>query len=123
MMSLNKINEVQQASLAFICLVLVLVSLLVIHDFSFAEDELQRRQKESVLRLLGIASLSLSSDCISTRNPIEGIYGCLSDIPGGYCYHSSCDIVCVPELPDDFSFILKIISLERTGTDTSGPDS
>jgi hypothetical protein len=122
MISKRKISEVQQASLAFIFLVLVLGLLLVIYEFSFAEDEAQRSQKVAVLKLLGVASLSLSSDCISTRNPIEGIYGCLSDIPGGYCYHTSCDIICVPELPNDFSFVIKVISHKGIGTFTTDTD-
>ncbi len=46
-----------------------------------------------VVRMLGIASLALSDECSSARNPLEGICGSMSDIPGAYLYHTDCDLV------------------------------
>lgn len=60
-----------------------------------------QRCQNAFLTLACIASPAASSDCISARNLLEGVYGCLGDVPGGYCYHGSCDIVAMPSLPHD----------------------
>jgi hypothetical protein len=41
---------------------------------------------------MGYNGLSFSSECTSTRNPILE-QTCLTDVPGGYCYHESCGMV------------------------------
>lgn len=46
-----------------------------------------------VVQALGITSLALSDECSSTRNPLEGLCGSMSDIPGSYLYHTDCDLV------------------------------
>ena len=52
----------------------------------------QEKPVADLTRAMGYNGLSLSSECLSTRNPILE-YTCLTDIPGGYCYHDSCAMV------------------------------
>ncbi|MFB3888266.1 MAG: hypothetical protein ACE14S_02170 [Candidatus Bathyarchaeia archaeon] len=46
----------------------------------------------NLIQAIGYSGLSLSSECTSSRNPILE-YTCLTDVPGGYCYHESCGMV------------------------------
>lgn len=55
--------------------------------------------KRMLSQLLGLPALALTYECTSTRSLIEGICGCLSDIPGGYCYHLDCDLISPPPIP------------------------
>jgi hypothetical protein len=71
-----------------------------------------RDARAAIVRMLSVATIAHGSDCISTRNLLEGIYGCLGDVPGGYCYHSSCDVICAPDFPDEDVFTLRIIRAE-----------
>jgi len=57
----------------------------------------QVRAKAALCQALGVSSLALSADCTATRNMTEGICACLADMPGGYCYHTSCDTVGSPK--------------------------
>ncbi len=62
--------------------------------------------KSALLESLAISSLALSSECNSARNPLEGICNSAGDIPGGYPYHSTCDIVGTTEIPQQELFTL-----------------
>jgi hypothetical protein len=52
----------------------------------------QAKPTSEITQSLGYSGLSLSSDCLSSRNPILEPT-CLTDLPGGYCYHWSCGMV------------------------------
>jgi len=65
--------------------------------------------RAALVRMLSVATIAHGSDCISTRNLLEGIYGCLGDVPGGYCYHSSCDVICAPDFPAEDVFTIEVI--------------
>ena len=54
--------------------------------------------KSTLLKAIGFTGLSISSDCTVTRNPLlETLDECMGDIPAGYCYHLSCNIVAIPD--------------------------
>lgn len=55
--------------------------------------------KNEILQFLRLDSLAIASECTAARCLTEGIFGCLGDIPGGYCYHSDCDLVGPPDMP------------------------
>ena len=45
-----------------------------------------------ITKAIGYNGLSLSSECLSSRNPILELT-CLTDVPGGYCLHWACGMV------------------------------
>jgi hypothetical protein len=45
-----------------------------------------------ITKAIGYSGLSLSSECLSSMNPILELT-CLTDVPGGYCLHWSCGMV------------------------------
>ena len=61
-----------------------------------------------IVQVIGISSLALTTDCTATRSLVEGICGCLGDIPGGYCYHTACDVVANPGFLDQDLFRLTV---------------
>lgn len=65
--------------------------------------------RRAILQSLGVDSLAILSDCNATRKPADGSCACLSDIPGGYCYHTDCDLVGIPSVAQDDSYQLRII--------------
>lgn len=85
----------------FVCLMVlaVLFSGLSAYSGVFPEyggrESQNDRARQAVLQILAIPSLSLSPES-SERNRMEGVYGFMSDIPGGYCYRPSCDIAGAP---------------------------
>ena len=64
-----------------------------------------------IVQVIGLSSLALTTDCTATRSLVEGICGCLGDIPGGYCYHTACDVVANPGFLDQDLFRLTINKL------------
>lgn len=54
--------------------------------------------KTALLDLLGMPMIAASDECTGTKNSLEGLCGCLSEIPGGYCYHTDCDTTSTPEI-------------------------
>lgn len=97
---------------------LFLVFLLLCEVFTiqrqYAEDSKRMVSRKAILQALGVSFLALSSECSATRSLIEGLCGCLSDMPGGYCPHSSCDVVTLPQFNDNQSFKLSIIKKSFT---------
>jgi hypothetical protein len=80
---------------------LLVISGLLLITFTFVYTGRQKYNADSkgiqarnaIIRTLGIASLAISYECSSTRNPLEGLCGSMSDIPGAYLYHTDCDLV------------------------------
>ena len=64
----------------------------------------------ALLESLAVSSLALTSECDSARSPLEGICNSAGDIPGGYPYHSSCDVVNPPKILKQQSFTIKVLS-------------
>lgn len=94
--------------LALACCLTLVMMLLVSNGHRWqAQSNIARR---AILQALGIDSLAIQSDCDSTRTPANGACACLTDIPGGYCYHSSCDVVGLPPVLEDDQYHLSVIS-------------
>lgn len=66
------------------------------------------RLRQALLQTIGLPSMAISADCSATKSLSEGLGGCLSDNPAGYCYHTSCDTVCAPEPVEQDVFRLRI---------------
>jgi hypothetical protein len=75
--------------LFFIIIILFFVIGLAQAGYSEVSWQVSAKSSSAFVETLGYLGLSIPSECLSSRNPIlEPI--CLSDIPGGYCYHESC---------------------------------
>jgi hypothetical protein len=71
-------------------------------------DVADLRARSALLQTLGISSLAVSSECTASRSLVEGLCGCLGDVPGGYCYHTSCDIVGAPQAQEEDLYAMEI---------------
>jgi len=60
-----------------------------------------------VIETLGGPCIPIIAQCCTSRNIFEGIYARRSDIPGGFCFHSDCDIVDIRKLYSEKSYIIK----------------
>jgi hypothetical protein len=60
------------------------------------EGSVRRMALQAVMQTIGIPALAVTAETLSTRNPGEGLGGCLGDIPGGYSCHDACDVVTYP---------------------------
>jgi len=74
----------------------------------------QTAARKSVLSVIGNTALALSGDCTATRCLTEGLSDCLGDVPGGYCWHESCDVVgCSDSGDNDMKFTLEVENVKR----------
>jgi hypothetical protein len=95
--------------LQWICGLLLLLGIFVYtshRKYISASRVIQARL--AVVQTLGISSLALSDECSSTRNPLEGLCGSMSDIPGSYLYHTDCDLVNPSFFPPESRYHLKV---------------
>jgi hypothetical protein len=58
---------------------------------------------------LGSPFMALATDCTAPGKLVAGLAECLGDIPGGYCYHTSCDVIQAPCLTLDQPFKVAIL--------------
>ena len=70
-------------------------------------DDVQMRM--AVLKTLGGPAIPIIAQCCTSRNLSEGIYSRRSDIPGGFCFHSDCDVVAVPKSVCEKNYTIKEI--------------
>ena len=66
------------------------------------------KARSAVVESLRISSLALSDECTSTRNPLEGLCGSMSDMPGAYLYHTDCDLMGPSLFPAETSYKIKV---------------
>jgi hypothetical protein len=95
--------------LQWMCGLLLLFSIFVYtshQKYITASKIIQARR--AIIQTLGITSLALSDECSSTRNPLEGLCGSMSDIPGSYLYHTDCDLVEPSFFPPETRYHLKV---------------
>jgi hypothetical protein len=67
------------------------------------------QMRMAVVETLGGPAIPIIAQCCTSRNLSEGIYARRSDLPGGFCFHSDCDVVVTPGLSHEKAFILKVI--------------
>lgn len=104
-----QIDKGKASSILIVCLVVLFSILWVSIGGRYKEDSIKMVAGKAILQSLGASSLALSYECTATRSLTEGLCGCLSDVPGGYCYHSSCDIVVNPGIPEAEVLRLEVI--------------
>ena len=67
--------------------------------------------RKSVIKSTGISSVALNSPAMAVNSVQEGLglYGLLSDIPGGYCYFSDDEKIYPPPVLKEHRFQVEII--------------
>jgi len=98
-----------------------MLSLLLAGDAFMLHAMNARRQRDgnetlgvrALVQGVGYMSLAISADCAGSRCLLEGVAACLGDIPGGYCFHTSCDTVCEPILDAEEAFEVEIVRSEQ----------
>jgi hypothetical protein len=97
--------------LGTIVLICVLIGLYAYND-RVSTNYLHSR--ETIMRValvgtLGGPSIPVIAQCCTSRNLSEGIYARRSDLPGGFCFHSDCDVVYAGDITADKHYTLRVI--------------
>ena len=75
-------------------------------NYRYSRDTQMRM---AVVSTLGGPVIPIIAQCCTSRNLAEGIYARRSDIPGGFCFHSDCDVVFTPGVLSEKVYTLKVI--------------
>ena len=67
------------------------------------------QMRMAVVGTLGEPALPIIAQCCTSRNLAEGIYARRSDLPGGFCFHSDCDVVVTPGVVSERVYTLRVI--------------
>jgi len=67
------------------------------------------QMRMAVVETLGGPAMPIIAQCCTSRNLAEGIYARRSDIPGGFCFHSDCDVVATPGVLSEKVYRLTVI--------------
>lgn len=78
----------------------------------------QHRSRETLMRMalvetLGGPCIPVIAQCCTSRNLSEGIYARRSDMPGGFCSHSDCDVVYAGNINAEKHYTLQVRKLEK----------
>jgi len=90
------------ASVLFLCL--YFYNQFVNTDYQNSNDT---QMRIAVVKTLGGPLIPIIAQCCTSRNLSEGLYARRSDIPGGFCFHSDCDIVYNKKLYNEKRFTIK----------------
>ncbi len=90
-----------------IFIALYLYNDLVATDYLHSRDTQMRM---AVVRTLGGPAVPIIAQCCTSRNLTEGIYARRSDIPGGFCFHSDCDVVVNPGVLSEKIYSITVIN-------------
>jgi len=74
----------------------------------------QLRMRMAVVATLGGPCLPVFAQCCTSRNLSEGIYARRSDLPGGFCFHSDCDVIFGGDISSERHYTLKVVKLKST---------
>jgi len=79
-------------------MIISLIGLYLYNDRIATNYELSKdtQMRMAVVKTLGGPAIPIIAQCCTSRNLAEGIYARRSDIPGGFCFHSDCDVVVTP---------------------------
>jgi hypothetical protein len=108
---MNKEGSLALTSLGFGA-VLAILALYGLCSFKVAGLE-ATKAKILLSETLGSPFMALAVDCTAPGKLVEGLAECLGDIPGGYCYHTSCDVIQAPCLAVDQPFKVAILPASR----------
>ncbi len=98
----------------FLRIILVMIVFLGIYLYNDHIATNYRRSRDTQMRMavvgtLGGPAIPIIAQCCTSRNLAEGIYARRSDLPGGFCFHSDCDVVVTPGVLSEKVYTLKVI--------------
>jgi len=85
----HNISKLKAMLLLTLALFAIIIVQLVANEVVWASNT---QPTMRITKAIGYSGLSLSSECLSSRNPILELT-CLTDVPGGYCLHWACGMV------------------------------
>jgi len=97
-------------------LIVIILTAIVLFLFFYYYNEFAKanylnskdtQMRMAVIKTLGGPCIPIIAQCCTSRNISEGIYARRSDLPGGFCYHSDCDIVNIKNLYGERRFSIK----------------
>ncbi|MDY6971454.1 MAG: hypothetical protein SV775_03895 [Thermodesulfobacteriota bacterium] len=94
-------------------ILLILVVLIILQLYNDRITTNCRRSRDTQMRMavvgtLGGPAVPIIAQCCTSRNLAEGIYARRSDIPGGFCFHSDCDVVVTPGVLSEKVYTVKV---------------
>jgi hypothetical protein len=69
----------------------------------------ETKTRMALVKSLGGPAIPIIAQCCTSRNLAEGIYARRSDLPGGFCFHSDCDVMVTPRIIAENIYTLKVI--------------
>ena len=100
----------QESMFKTIFIIILLFVALYLYNEHISTDYKQSRavqMRMSVIKTLGGPCMPIIAQCCTSRNLSEGIYARRSDMPGGFCFHSDCDIVHMDKLYSEARYTIK----------------
>jgi hypothetical protein len=94
-----------------IVLICILVGLYLYND-RISTNYLHSREtimRVALVETLGGPGIPIIAQCCTSRNLTEGIYARRSDLPGGFCFHSDCDIVYAGDISNEKNYTFQVI--------------
>ena len=73
------------------------------------QRSMDTQMRMAVVETLGGPAMPIIAQCCTSRNLTEGIYARRSDIPGGFCFHSDCDVVATPGALSEKTYRVTVI--------------
>ena len=93
----------------FVMFVLLGIYLYNDHIATNYQHSRDTQMRMAVVGTLGGPAIPIIAQCSTSRNLAEGIYARRSDLPGGFCFHSDCDVVVIPGVLSEKVYRLKVI--------------
>ena len=93
----------------FVMIVLMGVYLYNDHVATNYRHSRDTQMRMAIVKTLGGPAIPIIAQCCTSRNLAEGIYARRSDLPGGFCFHSDCDVVATPGVLSEKVYTLKVI--------------
>ena len=94
-----------------IVLICILIGLYAYND-RVSTNYLHSRETITRVALVGTVGgpcIPVIAQCCTSRNLSEGIYARRSDLPGGFCFHSDCDVVYAGDTNAEKHYTLHVI--------------
>lgn len=106
---LRLIKEKYFSRMIFVIIVFMALNLYndrISTNYRYSRDTQMRM---AIMKSLGGPAIPIIAQCCTSRNLAEGIYARRSDIPGGFCFHSDCDVVFTPGTISEKIYTLTVI--------------
>ncbi len=94
-----------------IFIMLVFLTLYYYNDIIWTSYRHSRdtQMRMAVVGTLGGPSFPVIAQYGTSRNLVEGIHAGRSDLPGGFCFHSSCDVVVTSGFLSEKVYKIKVL--------------